>query len=218
MKDIRELFIKFYGSFDNAIGIYSSYKSTINTIEGDFTGEELIEILGRKFAKNNTIAITGKGIFLKNKSDIIRCKLLTNKIEKLMKTSEENLYDFSRCLAAIPKNTIFLLTPERSSSQKEEEEFLNNRFDENKKSFGILCHPEKVSKCPELNNKQTHQVCLNKDFNLCRTYTCPFIVDGKINAGDMEKHVKTDFSILLIVKSYKSIFEIVSKQLKYLKT
>ena len=161
--------------------------------------------LGKLFAKEDFIAITGEGIFFKKNKIINKCKILTKKIKREVIDSPEHLWDFSRCLASIPTLALFLLTPERSSSQKEEEEFFKNRFEDNKLCIVALFLQESPNKCNELIKKEDYYICCNNDFEVCKKNVCPFINQGKIPAGDMENFVKTGFSKLMILKSYKPI-------------
>jgi len=217
MQEIRELFSERYGSFENSIGVFGRYNSTIQTAEGDIDGESLITKLGEAFAKEGFISITGKGIFFKKGKTVTRCEFLQSKVNEKCLSSKESLWDFSRCLAAIPSYALFLLTPERSSSQKEEEEFLKNRFGTSNLSFGalFLAGPEG---CELLSDKGGYHECKNTNFKACKKYRCPFICQGRMAAGDMENFIKGEYSVLFVVYSQKALPGIVVGVIKEFKS
>ena len=64
---------------------------------------------------------------------------------------------------------------------------------------------EEPTRCRELIKNKDHYLCNNDDFDLCGKYKCPFVEQGKIPYGDMEGFVKTKFSKLIIVNSYKIV-------------
>lgn len=213
MGEIRDLFKKQYGSFEESIGIFGKYKSIIQTAEGDIDGLSLIMFLGKKFAENGLISITGEGVFFKDGREVTRCEFLQEEIKKRFLSSEESLTDFSRCLAIIPSSALFLLTAERSSSQKEEEEFLRNRFGTSNLAVGAL-FLENPKGCDKIAKASDHYLCGNTNFDLCKKYLCPFIYQGNIPAGDMERFVKKEAFKLIIVQSKEALPGIVANIMK----
>lgn len=212
MLEARELFKKKYGSFDEAIGIFGRYSTTIPIKERNLTGEEIIILLAGLFAKENIVVITGKGIFINEGGEIKKCNLFNEDVNKMVASSQESERDFSRCLASIPPYAVFLLTSDRSTSQREEEEFMRNRFEDNKFCVGFLFSDKEINKkCKKLEKREDYFVCENRDFKSCLFEKCPFVKIGNIPIGELQKFVNTGFFKLVVLKSYKSVPKIMNE-------
>jgi hypothetical protein len=201
MKKFREDILKILSECsEHIVGIFANYKTIY---DDEKCGEDLLDMLSRKFVEMGFSVITGKAIYYRHDGKIIMNDFITHAIDTLtgMTNDQKKVLKF---FATIPPRAVFLLHKEKGAMAYEIDAF--SEADDKDLGVGFV-RVEEPKSCGLLEKNVDFCCCKGENKIHCKDNEglCPFYEQAGIDHTSNLMFVVSSHMLLATIKNYNDI-------------